>query len=108
MTPGQQSHNAVSNARRQWIRPFANGLVAHTERSGSRSGGAAKKFDGRCLEHAVLNHSSLSSATIVHARSVCFDTMRDEPPYLARLKMAMGIDGSTPPHDDTEMGDLPG
>lgn len=62
--PERRLH-AVSDSRREFLRPLVHRLVGHADSLGGGGYRAAEEFDRLCLAHAPLNHSSWPCATIV-------------------------------------------
>jgi len=61
--------NSVSYSVRKFIRPLIHRLVSDAYCLGGSGDGTAQQFNGFCFEHALLNHSSDKSETIVHAKA---------------------------------------
>lgn len=78
----------ISDPGRQLLRPLVHGLIGDANRIGGGCDRAAEKFDGFCLEHVPLNHSSDESATMVHTD---FDSLETMVSYNERLQQALAL-----------------
>lgn len=93
--------HSVGDTRREHIGPLDDRLVRHTDRVGGGSDRTPQKFDCLCFEHAALNHSSESSATIVRAPLRMLSTMVE---YRQRFIEAMRLSGKTEKEIAAELG----
>jgi hypothetical protein len=61
-----RAQHAVGDAIRKKVGPLIDCLVCDAHRTSGSSDGAAEKFYCLCFAHAILNHSSGITATIVN------------------------------------------
>lgn len=80
--------NTVADSVGQNLRPLVHGLVRDTYGLCRCRDGPAEKFDGFCLEHAVLNHSSDSSATMVHGGAISLVNVEYKDRFAEAMKLA--------------------
>ncbi len=93
-------NNPISDSVWQRVRPLLNSLIGDADCFGDRGDGAPQEFDGFCLAHAALNHSSWARATIVHDGGGSLSAVSTGD-YKDRFAEAMRLSGKST-HDIAE------
>lgn len=88
MLASQNSPYAIGNPWRKFVRPLVYSLVSDPDFTRSLGYAAAQQFNGFCLKHGILNHSSTARATIETSKNETIETMVAST-YQDRLREAM-------------------
>lgn len=80
--------NPVRDSVGQHLRPLVHGLVRDSYGFCGCRDGSAEKFDGFGLKHAVLNHSSGSSATMVQGDAISLVNVEYKDRFAEAMRLA--------------------